>query len=139
MKLKGLMVLSIVFICIFSIRVKAEGLSEVEKGWLMQIAMAEAGGESTEGKAAVMRVVLNRVADPRFPNTIPEVLFAQGQFTCVKPGGRIYTVHPNDDCVLALAAVEAGWDGVNGALYFNSCNKKSGTFVTQIGNHKFYK
>ena len=42
---------------------------------LLQIAMAEAEGESTEGKALVMLVVLNRVWSEGFPDTISEVVF----------------------------------------------------------------
>lgn len=41
---------------------------------LEKIAMAEAESEDTEGKALVMLVVLNRVWDARFPDTIEEVI-----------------------------------------------------------------
>ena len=54
----------------------------VSKDWsskdaylLAKIAMAEAEGESTEGKALVMLVVLNRVLSDDFPDTIGEVIF----------------------------------------------------------------
>jgi len=42
---------------------------------LAKIAMAEAESEDTEGKALVMLVVLNRVWDDEFPDTIEEVIF----------------------------------------------------------------
>ena len=38
--------------------------------WLSRIIEAEAGGEIIEGKIAVGNVVLNRVKDSRYPNTI---------------------------------------------------------------------
>lgn len=50
---------------------------------LEKIAMAEAESEDTEGKALVMLVVLNRVWDARFPDTIEEVIMQDGAFTPV--------------------------------------------------------
>ena len=65
---------------------------------LMKIAMAEAEGESVEGKALVMLVVLNRVWSDAFPDTIEEVIFQPRQFTPAVPGGRYYTTEPDDGC-----------------------------------------
>ena len=52
-------------------------ISESVQSWnskdseiLLKIAMAEAEGEGTEGKALVMKVVLNRVASKEFPNSM---------------------------------------------------------------------
>lgn len=45
---------------------------------LEKVAMAEAESEDTEGKALVMLVVLNRVWDARFPDTIEEVIMQDG-------------------------------------------------------------
>lgn len=53
---------------------------------LEKIAMAEAESEDTEGKALVMLVVLNRVWDARFPDTIEEVIMQDGAFTPVSNG-----------------------------------------------------
>lgn len=76
---------------------------------LMKIAMAEAEGESVEGKALVMLVVLNRVWSDAFPDTIEEVIFQPRQFTPAVPGGRYYTTEPDDGCREALALVLDGW------------------------------
>lgn len=117
------------------VRVKAE-TTDGER--LMRIAMAEAEGEDIEGKAAVMRVVLNRVADERFPGTVEEVLFQKGQFSTVKEGGRYWRLEPDEGCSEALLLIESGWDGVEGALYFTN-----GTFnkelVYEHGGHRFYR
>lgn len=56
---------------------------------LEKIAMAEAESEDTEGKALVMLVVLNRVWNERFPDTIEEVIMQDGAFTPVSNGGTI--------------------------------------------------
>lgn len=111
---------------------------------LMKIAMAEAEGESVEGKALVMLVVLNRVWSENFPDTIEEVIFQPRQFSPVKEGGRYYTTEPDEDCYRALLMVMYGWDESCGALYFESCDGGSWhsenlDFLYQVGNHKFYK
>lgn len=111
---------------------------------LLKIAMAEAEGESVEGKALVMLVVLNRVWSDEFPGTIEEVIFQPKQFSPVKEGGRYYTTEPNKECYEALELVMSGWDESYGALYFESCERSSWhsenlKFLYQVGNHKFYR
>lgn len=111
---------------------------------LLKIAMAEAEGESVEGKALVMLVVLNRVLSDQFPDTIEEVVFQPRQFSPVKEGGRYYTTEPDKGCYEALGLVMQGWDESGGALYFESCDNSSWhsenlEFLYQFGNHKFYR
>ena len=50
---------------------------------LRKIAMSEAEGESTKGKALVMLSVLNRVRSDAFPNTVSEVVFQETQYSPV--------------------------------------------------------
>lgn len=69
---------------------------------LLKIAMAEAEGEGIEGKALVMRVVLNRVADAEFPDSVEKVVFQAGQFEPVKDDGRYWNVEPDAECYKAL-------------------------------------
>ncbi len=111
---------------------------------LKKIAMAEAEGESTEGKALVMLVVLNRVWSNEFPNTIKEVVFQENQFSTVFDGGRYWTTTPNEDCDAALRLIEQGYDESKGALYFESINgecwhSNNLEFLFKEGNHRFYK
>ena len=111
---------------------------------LLKIAMAEAEGETVEGKALVMLVVLNRVWSEEFPDSIEEVVFQPKQFSPVTDGGRYYTTEPDAGCYEALELVMSGWDESYGALYFESCDKDSWhsenlEFLYQVGNHKFYK
>lgn len=115
---------------------------------LLKIAMAEAEGESIEGKAMVMLVVLNRTWSADFPNSIEEVIFQNDpdrQFSVTEDGGRWYTTEPDADCVKALELVESGWDESWGAMYFESCGNEPSwhsrnlDFLFQLGNHKFYK
>ena len=71
---------------------------------LHKIAMAEAEGEGVEGKAHVMMVVLNRVADDRFPDTIHDVIFQKNQFTPIS-NGRYDRVVPDIECYKALQMI----------------------------------
>ena len=50
-------------------------LSEDDYEVLLRIVEAEAGGEDEEGKMLVAGVVLNRVDNPAFPDTVREVVF----------------------------------------------------------------
>ena len=112
---------------------------------LMKIAMAEAEGESVEGKALVMLVVLNRVWSDEFPDSIEEVIFQRNQFSPVLEGGRYWTTEPNDECREALELVMDGWDESWGALYFESAENTDGwhgrnlELLFQYGGHKFYR
>ena len=124
--------------------VTARTFSQEEEELLLQIAMAEAEGEPTEGKAMVMMVVLNRTNSDDFPDSIGEVIFQDGQFAVMEENGRFYTTVPNEDCYRALELVESGWDESNGALYFES-SKTDGwharnlEFLFAVGEHRFYK
>lgn len=112
---------------------------------LEKIAMAEAEGEDTEGKALVMLVVLNRVWSDGFPDTIEKVIFQQNQFSPVAPGGRWYTTEPNEDCAAALDLVLTGWDESQGALFFeragngSTWQSRNCEYLFQHGNHVFYR
>lgn len=111
---------------------------------LLKIAMAEAEGEGTEGKAYVMMVVLNRVWSDEFPETIEDVVFQKGQFTPVENGGRYWTVTPDKECYEAYEMVLHGWDESEGALYFcadgsSKWMEENTEYLYTVGNHNFYK
>lgn len=112
---------------------------------LEKIAMAEAEGEDTEGKALVMLVVLNRVWSDKFPNTVNDVIFQDGAFTSVSDG-RYDRVEPNDDCYAAVELITTGqWDGSHGAIYFERTSDQETWHSQNLqklfthGNHTFYK
>lgn len=124
--------------------IKSRDWGDEDSEILLKIAMEEAEGESVEGKALVMLVVLNRVWSDEFPGTISEVVFQKGQFSPTAEGGRYWTTEPDEECYEALKLVYGGWDESRGALYFESCEGDSWhsenlEFIFQYGNHKFYK
>lgn len=127
---------------------------DAEESYLLaKIAMAEAEGESTEGKAMVIMVVLNRVWADGFPDTIEEVIMQYNkktgvyQFSPVEPGGRWWRVEPDEDCWAALDLIMLqGWDESEGALYFeatyngeNTWHSKNLEYIKTVDNHNFYK
>lgn len=95
---------------------------------LAKIAMAEAEGCSIKCKERVILVVLNRVWDDRFPDTIYDVIHENYngvyQFTPIS-NGRWNRVEPNEDCYEAVKVVmEAKYDYSGGATYFESCDNE---------------
>lgn len=111
---------------------------------LEKIAMAEAESEDTEGKALVMLVVLNRVWDERFPDTIQSVINEKGAFTPVS-NGRFDSVEPDADCQRALEMITTDhWDESDGALYFertegqSTWHSRNLTKLFEHGAHTFY-
>lgn len=102
---------------------------------LMRCVQSEAGNQPVEGRQAVAEVIMNRVADPRFPDTITGVIMAPGQFTVVTTG-TINNAVPDD---ITIAAVEATLSGARvlpeGYVYFNT--SPIGNDVTQIKDHYF--
>ncbi len=124
--------------------VRSLDLDDKDVEMLLKIAMAEAEGESVEGKALVMLVVLNRAQDDRFPDSIQEVIFQKNQFSPVVEGGRYWTTEPDAGCYEALELVMDGWDESQGALYFESTGKdgwhsRNLEFLFELGCHKFYR
>lgn len=124
--------------------VKSRDFDAADSEMLLKIAMAEAEGESVEGKALVMMVVLNRVWSESFPDTVQEVIFQPRQFSVMVDGGRYWTTEPDAGCYEALELVMQGWDESEGALYFESCEGSSWhsdnlEYLFQVGNHKFYR
>lgn len=112
---------------------------------MAKLAMAEAEGESTEGKAMVMMVVLNRVFDPDFPGTISEVVYERRQFSPVWEDDWEDT-EPDADCWAALELIESGWDESEGATYFEATYNGEDTwhsrnleYIKTVGGHNFYR
>lgn len=111
---------------------------------LVQLAMAEAEGEDVEGKAHVIRVVLNRVQSDYFPDTVAEVIYQRNQFTSVN--SERWAIEPAEECYDALDLVfHDNWDDTNGALYFEATSNGEDTwhsrnleYLYTHGNHRFY-
>ena len=122
-------------------------LEDQEYQVLLKIVEAEAGCEDTEGRMLVANVVMNRVRNGYFPNTVTEVVYQRqdgtAQFSPVSDG-RIDTVNVSQGTIDAVARVMNGEDISQAALFFRSVRSRSGWFdqklsrVLEHGNHIFY-
>lgn len=68
------------------IGIQAQASYEDDLYVLSHVISGEAEGCSAEMKEAVGSVVLNRVDDERFPDTISDVVFQAGQYSCTWDG-----------------------------------------------------
>lgn len=105
---------------------------------LAALIQCEAGGEIYEGQVAVGAVVMNRVRNSAYPNTIHGVIYASGQFTPAMTGkldqvyaaGNIY-----ESCIRAAQDALSGTSNVGDLTHFRRNNGREGLV---IGNHVFY-
>ena len=74
---------------------------------MLRIVEAEAGGEDRKGKILVANVIINRVMDEQFPDTVTDVIFQQEdgvcQFSPIRDG-RFYSVKVSQDTIDAVDA-----------------------------------
>ena len=110
-------------------------LEDQEYQVLLKIVEAEAGCEDTEGRMLVANVVMNRVRNGYFPNTVTEVVYQRqdgtAQFSPVSDG-RIDTVNVSQGTIDAVARVMNGEDISQGALFFRSVRSRSGWFDQKL-------
>lgn len=108
---------------------------------LCRIVTAEANTEDIKGQILVANVILNRVASPKFPNSIQEVILSPGQFEPVTRGYFDYC-EPSDLSKEAVMRALNGEDYSQGALYFQVSEATEWgdhQYLFRCGNHSFYK
>lgn len=105
----------------------------------------EARGEPYEGQVAVGAVILNRVKDSRFPNSISGVIYQSGAFTAVADGQINQPIAEGSTVYKAAQDAQNGWDPTGGCVYYfnpaTATNKWiwSRPLVKTIGKHRFCK
>ncbi|MBE7076547.1 MAG: spore cortex-lytic enzyme [Clostridiales bacterium] len=108
---------------------------------LAKVIYAEARGESYTGQVAIGAVVLNRVRDSRFPNTVAGVIYQPWAFTAVNDGQ--INLEPNQKAYQAADDALNGWDPTYGCVYYYNPQTATSKWifttkkVTQIGKHVF--
>lgn len=114
-----------------------KSLSQEDWEILYRVARCEAGGWcetytecgqcskckiAKEGQQNVIYVILNRLNDKRFPNTIKEIVFSESQFKVTKLD-LFYSIEITEYCKQnvqeAIKMYQKG-KSANGAIYFNS-------------------
>lgn len=112
-------------------------VSSADRKLLAQLVKREAGGESFKGQKAVVEVVLNRVLDSRFPNTIRGVVFQKGQFSTAAKLSKTTPTQTNYDAVDHV--LEHGATVLHGNYVYFSAGKCHGSGRIKIGNQWFGK
>ena len=114
--------------------------------WLARIISAEARGECFDGKLAVGTVIMNRVADPSYPDSVYGVIFDMKDGVQFTPAaiGTVYDV-PDADSVAAAKMILEGFRTPGEIMFFlnqriaesfwivSNCR-----YVMTVGNHDFY-
>lgn len=127
-------------------------VSDEDLDTLMRIVQAEAGGEDRKGKLLVANVVINRVKNKRFPNTVTEVVYQKAQnVTQFSPvsNGTIDHVEISEETRDVVYSALKGEDVSDGALFFMARKYADTenaqwfdshlTFLFTYGGHDFYK
>lgn len=123
----------------------ASGGSSSDIQLLARAINGEARGEPYEGQVAIGAVILNRVKDSRFPNTIAGVIYQSGAFTAVSDGQINQAMEDETTVMKAARDAMNGWDPTDGAVYYfnpaTATNKWiwSRPLIKTIGKHRFCK
>lgn len=114
---------------------------ESELSLLARLVSGEARGEPYIGQVAVAAVVLNRVRNAAFPNTISGVIFQPGAFDAVWDGQ--FDLPPTDSCLRAARDAINGWDPTGGCVYYYNPSTATNEWIwtrqvqLTIGRHAF--
>lgn len=120
---------------------KKVSVNRNELDLLARIIYGEARGEPYTGQVAVGAVVMNRLADNGFPNTVKGVIEQRRAFTAVDDGQYYMT----PDTMAYRAALDAvrGYDPSGGALYYFNPDTATSSWIWsrkqigKIGRHIF--
>lgn len=119
-------------------------ITPAEKDLLARLVRAEAQNQSLNGKVAVAEVVLNRVKNDRFPDSIYDVIYQKNQFS---PAANGSINQPADEESIAAVEIAISSDEsiVKDALYFYNPSVVKNSwlntleFIVQIEQHVFKK
>ncbi|BBI30921.1 cell wall hydrolase [Cohnella abietis] len=123
---------------------KAAPFTEKDLLLLAKITQVEAGQESYDSQLAVANVILNRVKDSRFPDTIRDVIYSGKQFPPAHNGLLDKSV-PKADALRAAKDALNGKNNVEDAVYFFNPKVSKGEFwssltvIDTVGSHRFAK
>ncbi len=109
---------------------------------LARVIRAEAEAEPYTGQVAVGAVILNRIQNSQFPNTMAGVVYQPHAFESVSNGS--VNQSPTDSTRKAAQAALSGWDPSGGAIFFFNPAKVGAhsyvwtrKIINRIGDHVF--
>jgi N-acetylmuramoyl-L-alanine amidase len=110
---------------------------------LARAVYGEGRGEPYKGQVAIAAVILNRVDNPNFPNSIAGVVYQPGAFDVVADGQ--INMAPDSSAVKAARDAINGWDPTYGCIYYYNPATATSSWIWSrpiiviIGNHNFCK
>ena len=114
------------------------GFSDADITLMAAVLYYEAGHQCMEGKQYVVDVILNRLDDKRFPDSVVEVLSAPKQFSTYKKASALEAEKIPIDCYGAVI-YEIHNRSNSEVLYFSSEGYNGKTPLFKCGNHYFSK
>lgn len=120
----------------------AKPFTESDLMLLAKITMVEGGYETYEGQLGIANVILNRVKDTRFPDSIRGVIYSGKQFPPAH-NGILDKSKPHASAIRAAKDALNGKNNVGNAIYFFNPDISKGSFwssldvITTIGHHRF--
>ncbi|MFD2640331.1 spore cortex-lytic enzyme [Piscibacillus salipiscarius] len=120
-----------------------KGFSQNDIQLLAQAVYSEARGEPYVGQVAVAAVILNRLEDSTFPDSISGIIFEPLAFTAVADGQ--FYMEPDEQSREAVMDAINGWDPSGGAIYYFNPDTATSDWIWQrpqikrIGKHIFCK
>ncbi|GGG53764.1 cell wall hydrolase [Paenibacillus radicis (ex Gao et al. 2016)] len=122
----------------------AKPFTDADLQLLAKITMVEAGYESYQGQLGLANVILNRVKDSKFPDSIRDVIYSGKQFPPAH-NGILDKSKPNASVLRAAKDALNGKNNVENAVYFFNPDISKGSFwssldvIVTIGHHSFAK
>ncbi len=130
-----------------TLTIPASTISAADKELMARLVSAEAKGEPYAGKVAVATVILNRLDNADFPDTIKAVIYQKDSgyyaFTPVQNGTIINAADAESKKAVTEAIASRGLS--KGSLYFYNPKTSTSDWIlsrkvtTKIGNHTFAK
>lgn len=109
-------------------------LTDDEKYLMAKIIWLEARGESFQGQQAIAEIILNRLVSDRFPNTIRDVIYAEGQFSTTK---FLDTAKPGEIQYKAIECALNRHSVLPMDVYFFGRGPRTSKVWGKIGGHIF--
>lgn len=108
---------------------------------MAKVIEGEAANEPYSGKIAVGAVIINRMENPDFPKTVPDVVYQKDAFEAVTNGQ--YNRPLTEESFRAAQEAVSGHDPTDGAIYYWNPAKATSSWIwsrpieKKIGNHVF--
>ena len=116
--------------------VQARQISDSDRDLIAQTIAAEAENQPLEGKILIAHVILNRVDNEAFPDTVEGVISAPGQFTTWH-NGQIQKAVPTVEDYEAVKLALRGENQEPVFFFRNQHYHGCGKPYTQVGDHYF--